>query len=320
MGTPHWKPGTDRDVLLARARLNRDIRTFFEERAVLEVETPLLGAATVTDVNLESLRSRCWVAGVVEDRYLQTSPEYAMKRLLCADSGPIYQICKAFRDAETGRLHSPEFTLLEWYRPGYDHHQLMDELEVLVRRLLGLPPAEKTTYRDVMKLHAGLDPATATIDTLSEKARALGVQDEGLRLTADDYLDLILTHAVQPALGSGATFIYDFPATQAALARIRPGDPPLAERFELFIGGVEVANGYHELTDPLEQRQRFENDVRRRRQRELPIPAIDERFLSALKAGMPACAGVAVGLDRILMIATGKKNLESVLTFSDTSL
>ncbi len=320
MGIPHWKPGCDHDVLLARARLNREIRAFFEERSVLEVETPVLGAGTVTDVNLESLRSGCRVAGVVEDRYLQTSPEYAMKRLLVAGSGPIYQICKAFRDAETGPSHNPEFTLLEWYRPGFDHHQLMDELDALVQRLLGLPAAEKTTYREAMSSHAGLDPATATIATLGEKARALGVHDEGLGLSADDYLDLILTHAVQPALSVGATFIYDFPPSQAVLAKIRPDDPPVAERFELFIGAVEVANGYHELTDPHEQRQRFEHDLEQRRQRGLPAPVIDERFLSALEAGLPACAGVAVGLDRILMIATGKTNLAEVLTFSGASL
>ena len=319
MDTRHWKPGTDYDVLLARARLNREIRAFFEARSVLEVETPVLGAATVTDINLESLRSSCQVAGVVEDRFLQTSPEYAMKRLLCAGSGPIYQISKAFRDAETGRFHNPEFTLLEWYRPGYDQHQLMDELDALIQRL-GLPAAQKSTYRDVMTLHAGLDPATVTIASLSAQARALGVQDEGLGLSADDYLDLILTHTVQPGLGLGATFIYDYPATQAALARIRPGNPPLAERFELFIDGVEVANGYHELTDPVEQRERFAQDLEQRRQRGLPTPPVDERFLSALEAGLPPCAGVAVGLDRILMIATGKTSLEEVLTFSGTSL
>lgn len=314
------KSATKHDGLLARARLNREIRTFFEERSVLEVETPVLGTATVTDVNLESLRSTCQVAGVVEDRFLQTSPEYAMKRLLCAGSGPIYQICKAFRDAETGRFHNPEFTLLEWYRPGYDHHQLMDELDALIQRLLGLPAAQKTTYRDVMQLHAGLDPATGTIASLSSQAHALGVQDEGLGLSADDYLDLILTHKVQPALGPGATFIYDYPATQAALARIRPGDPPLAERFELFIDGVEVANGYHELTDPVEQRERFLHDLEQRRLRGLPTPAMDERFLRALEAGLPPCAGVALGLDRILMIATGKTSLEEVLTFSGSTL
>ena len=320
MTNPDWKPAAGLDVLTARAELYRQIRSFFEARSVLEVETPLLGASAVTDVNLASFRVDYHTTRYRVERYLQTSPEYAMKRLLAAGSGPIYQICKAFRDGEAGRSHNPEFTLLEWYRPGYDHHQLMDELDQLIEQLLGLPPAARTTYRDAMRTHAALDPLTATDDSLSAKARELGFKDEGLRVSVDDYLDLILTHAVQPALSKNATFIYDFPVSQAALAKIRPGSPPVAERFELFVGGVEVANGYHELTDPVEQRQRFERDLERRRYRGLPAPAIDRHFLGALEAGLPACAGVALGLDRILMIMTGKRSLAEVLTFSGSTL
>ena len=315
MGNSDWKPGADLEVLATRARVNRQIRAFFEERGVLEVETPVLGAATVTDVNLESLRVSCRVAGQTDNRYLQTSPEFAMKRLLAAGCGPIYQICKAFRDAEAGRSHNPEFTILEWYRPGFDHHQLMDELDSLIQLLLDVPSAERITYRQAMQSHADLDCTTVTVDTLRTKTHALGVRAPALGLSLDDYLDLVLTHSVQPALPTGPVFIYDFPASQAALARIREDDPPVAERFELFVNGIEVANGYHELTDPAEQRRRFEHDLALRAERDLPTPAIDEHFLEALAAGIPACSGVALGLDRILMIATGKSSLAEVLTF-----
>ena len=315
VGNSDWKPRASPDVLSARAEMNRRIREFFTVRSVLEVETPLLATTTVTDVNLESFRVPCAIAGHNSIRYLQTSPEFAMKRLLAADSGPIYQICKAFRNGESGRSHNPEFTLLEWYRPGFDHHQLMDELNALVQLLLGLEGAKRITYRQAMLLHASLDPLTADINTLSAKAHALGVRDQWLSLTSDDYLDLILTHSVQPALSPGAVFIYDFPASQAALANIRDDDPPVAERFELFIDGVEVATGYHELTDPVEQHQRFERDLALRRERGLPLLRSDERFVGALQAGLPDCSGVAVGLDRMLMVAGKMPALADCLTF-----
>ena len=305
---------------MARAQLNRSIRSFFDSRGVMEVETPLLASSTVTDVNLSSLHATCGTPGKTSSFYLQTSPEYAMKRLVASGSGAIFQICKAFRDGEAGRSHNPEFTLLEWYRPGFDHQKLMDEVDLLIGEIVGFPAAKRVTYQDAMCSHAGLDPVTESVDCLAAKARSLGVCDEGLELSHDDYLDLILTHAVQPALPTGAVFIYDFPATQAALATIRPGDPPVAERFELFLNGLEVANGYHELTDPAEQRRRFECDLSERRRRGLSVPPIDEHLLGALQAGLPACAGVAVGLDRVLMIKTGKQNLAETLTFSGSLL
>ena len=320
MLTLEWKPEADSAVLSARANLNRQIRTFFECRGVLEVETPMLGATTVTEVNLAALQVSCRVSGKTTRRYLQTSPEYAMKRLLAAGSGSIYQICKAFRDGEVGRSHNPEFTLLEWYRLGFDHHQLMDEVDALIVQLLSLSPAKRISYRQAMLLYAGLDPGTASIEALRSKAAALGVRDDSLDWSVDDYLDILLTHCVQPALPPGAVFVYDYPASQAALAKIRDDDPPVAERFELFINGVEVANGYHELTDPVEQRVRFEHDLSLRAQRGLPTPPVDERFLCALEAGLPECAGVAMGLDRLLMIATGRQNLAEVLTFSWTAV
>ena len=314
-GKAYWRPRASLDVLSARAHMNGQIRDFFAQRSVLEVETPLLASATVTDVNLKSFRVSCETTDHQEIRYLQTSPEFGMKRLLAAGSGPIYQICKAFRDGEVGRSHNPEFTLLEWYRPGFDHHQLMDELDDLIQLLLGLDGARKISYRNAFRTSASVDPVTADINCLRSEVRALGVRDQGLSLTKDDYLDLLLTHVVQPALPPGSVFIYDFPASQAALANVRDERHPVAERFELFIDGVEVANGYHELTDPLEQRRRFERDLAARQDRGLPLPGIDKRFLAALHDGLPPCSGVAVGLDRLLVVSRNLDTVAKALAF-----
>jgi len=270
--------------------------------------------ATVTDVHLRSLRC------VPDDAdtpglYLQTSPEFAMKRLLAADSGPIYQIAKAFRAAEAGRRHNPEFSLLEWYRPGWDHHLLMDEIDDLLGAVLDVPGGERLTYAEAFDSHAKLDPHTSSTDRLRYQVDRLGVR--GLdQLDRDDLLNLLLTHVVEPQLGRGRpTFIYDFPASQSALAQVRPGDPPLAERFEVFVEGVELANGYHELTDPDEQRRRFEHDLEERRRRGLPKVPVDERLLAALDSGLPDCAGVALGIDRLVMLKAGVKDIAQVIAF-----
>jgi len=312
--TDDWRPTASLDALQVRAEMLASLRAFFADRGVLEVETPLLSAATVTDLHLQSLSLR--VGGDEgQTMYLQTSPEFAMKRLLAHGSGPIYQICKAFRGAETGRRHNPEFTLLEWYRPGWDHHRLMDEIDELLGAVLESPTGERLTYAQAFERFAAVYPHGASRAELERRVRDLGVQGVA-DLDRDDLLNLLLTHVVETNLGRGRpTFVHDFPASQAALARIRSGDPPLAERFEVFVEGVELANGYHELTDAAEQRRRFEADLAERRRRGLPDVPIDHRLLAALEAGLPECAGVALGVDRLVMLKVGATDISEVLAF-----
>ncbi|HUF77699.1 MAG TPA: EF-P lysine aminoacylase EpmA [Thermoanaerobaculia bacterium] len=321
-----WRPTASVETLRLRARLLAAVRAFFAERGVLEVETPCLGAAAVTDPHLQSLATCLAAVGSQRTLYLQTSPEYAMKRLLAAGSGPIYQLARAFRDGETGRRHNPEFTLLEWYRPGFDHHRLMDEVEELLAATLGgsaapAGAAERITYAEAFRRHAAIDPFAEPAERLAETARrgaAGAVPDLGE--DRDSWLDLLMGTAVTPALGRGRpTFVYDFPASQAALARLRESDPEggpaVAERFELFIEGMELANGFHELTDRAEQHRRFERDLARRRARGLPEPPVDDRLLAALGSGLPDCAGVALGFDRLVMLAAGAAAIDQVLAF-----
>jgi lysyl-tRNA synthetase class 2 len=280
----------------------------------MEVETPLLSAATVSDLHLHSISCRL-DATQGEIRYLQTSPEFAMKRLLAAGTGPIYQIARAFRDGEAGSRHNPEFTLLEWYRPGWDHHELMDEIDDLLADVLGTPPADRLTYAQAFLGHAGFDPHQASISDLEDRVAHIGVRDLE-DLDRNDLLNLLLTHVVEPNLGRGRpACIHDFPAAQAALARVRPGDLPLAERFEVFVNGVELANGYHELIDPTEQLSRFRADLAERRRRGLTAVPIDERLLAALEHGMPGCAGVALGVDRLVMLKAGVDDISDVIAF-----
>ncbi len=317
-----WRPSASPDALMIRARLLQRIRAFFQAREVLEVDTPLLSRAAVTDPQLESFR----VQGPLADRprYLHTSPELAMKRLLAAGSGPIYQVCKVFRCGEAGRWHNPEFSMLEWYRPGFDHVRLMAEVDELLRELLeGYRPlmtTRKLSYREAYQHYVGVDPVSATVSELQAVATQHGINVTGLDDThRDPWLDLLMTHVIEPALPPDSpTFIYDYPVSQAALARIRQDDPPVAERFELYLGGMELANGFHELTDAVEQRQRFATDLARREERELPWIPVDERFLAALEAGLPVCAGVAMGIDRLVMLALGVRNISEVLAFDDT--
>jgi lysyl-tRNA synthetase class 2 len=304
-------------MLRLRAEILAKIRAFFAERGVLEVETPLLASAPVTDLHLQALNCRYRGPGADEGRdlYLQTSPEFAMKRLLAAGSGPIYQICKAVRDSEAGGRHNPEFTILEWYRPGWDHHRLMDEADELLVEILGRGSGERISYATAFERYARIDVFSISDDALRLRVGDFGVEDaEGL--TRDDLLDLVLTHVIEPRLGHcQPTFIHDYPASQASLARVRNGDPPLAERFEVFAEGVELANGYHELTDGPEQRRRFETDIETRKILGLPEVPIDKHLLAALEHGLPDCAGVALGIDRLLMVATGTRNIADVLAF-----
>jgi lysyl-tRNA synthetase class 2 len=288
---------------------------------VLEVETPVLSRAAVTDPHLESFTTQYTGPGLAWGTalYLHTSPEFPMKRLLAAGSGPIYQLGKVFRNGEAGRRHNPEFTLLEWYRPGYDHHALMDEVAALAAPLLGLEgrPVEKLGYREAFLRHAGIDPLAASLDELQACARGLGItgfDDENER---DVWLDLILTHTVEPNLGrDGLCFIHDYPASQAALARINPENPQVAERFELYYQGVELANGFHELADAQEQRKRFTAELETRKEQGLAVVPMDEYLLAALEAGLSPCAGVALGVDRLVMLALGAESLAEVMAFT----
>ena len=314
-----WRPAASLAALRARAELYALIRRFFVAGGALEVETPIASHAGLTDPALESWRT-AWTGptGVVP-LWLHTSPEFPMKRLLAAGSGPIYQICKVFRDGERGRRHHPEFTLLEWYRPGWDLERLIAEVAELVRQALGQPerPVEILSYRQLFRDRLAIDPLHATQAELAACARGQGINRvEQLSLDHDGWLDLLLTHCLETGLGRGClTFIRDYPPSQAALARLRPGPEPVAERFELYLEGVELANGFAELTDAAEQRRRFEQDQARRREQGLPVPPLDEAFLGALAGGMPEAAGVALGLDRLLMAITGASHIDQVLAF-----
>lgn len=317
--TEEWRPSADFDVLHLRARMLARIRAFFAAADVLEVDTPALSQAATTDPNIASF-STVFHGPDGGVRYLHTSPELPMKRLLAAGSGPIYQICKVFRDGEAGRRHNPEFTMLEWYRPGWNHHALMEEVEGLIRAALGpecdLPGAEYLSYREAFLDIVGVDPLSAEARELRTLAIDLGIEPPQQMQSVDAWLDLLMTHHVESRLPR-FVFLYDYPASQAALARIRRGQTPVAERFEVYLDGVELANGFHELVDAVEQRARFATDNARRQLLGLPEMPVDRRFLTALEAGMPTSAGVAIGMDRLLMFATGSTDIRKVLSFPE---
>jgi lysyl-tRNA synthetase class 2 len=309
---------TLRSALELRANLYALIRRFFAERSVLEVETPVLGEAGNTEPNIESFSTNFGghVAAGSRERWLRTSPEHALKRLLAAGVGDCYELGRVFRNGEAGRRHNPEFTMLEWYRTGFDHRRLMQETTEFVRAALALSgrtaQVAEYSYRELFSA-LRLDPFDAPIDALQKPLAEFHIDPHGL--VRDDWLDLLITHRLQPDFPRDRiTLVHDFPASQCALAKIRDGDPPVAERFELFLGSYELANGYHELTDADEQRARFERDNTRRRargQREIPI---DERLLAAL-AQMPACAGVALGVERLLMCLADTDDIGDVIAF-----
>jgi len=303
----NWQPSASIENLKKRAQIIAQIRDFFAARRVLEVETPLLSSATVTDVNLHSLKTHCKNLG---DLYLQTSPEYAMKRLLAADSGSIYQICKAFRDDESGRLHNPEFTILEWYRVGFNHHQLMDEMDKLLQLILSGARATRYSYQEIFEKFLQVNPHKADIKVLQKCAH-----EHGIDVEVDDkdtWLQLLMSEIIEPKL-KATVFVYDYPASQAALAKIRKAKFPVAERFEVYVDGIELANGFHELQDAREQRQRFLHDLKKREKLGYPKIPIDENFLASLEHGLPACAGVALGIDRLIMLALDANHIDQVI-------
>lgn len=317
--TEAWRPAATIEILRLRARLLERIRAFFSARGVLEVETPILARATTPDPNLQSFETHYSGPGGPARLYLQTSPEFAMKRLLAAGSGSIFQVCKVFRDGEAGCLHNPEFTMIEWYRVGFDHHRLMDEVALLVADVvqdrIPLAPAGRLSYREAFGRLAGIDPLTADEPVLRDCARRFDITPPPV-LDRDGWLDLLMTHVVAARFPADRlTCVYDYPASQAALARLSIADPRVAERFEIYLGSVELANGFHELAHATEQRARFETDNARRRQSGLPEMALDEALLSALATGLPDCAGVALGFDRLAMLAAGVSAINDVLAF-----
>lgn len=332
--TPIWKPSCSLEAIKTRAEVYALVRDFFYKRQVLEVETPLLSRSTATDPYLESIpASVCISQGLAACQYyLHTSPEFPMKRLLASGSGAIYTICKTFRNAETGCRHNPEFTMLEWYRPDFDMSQLMIEVNALLKEVLNYPQQalNKLSYREVFLQYLGIDPflaSDAQLICLAEEKAGYSTQSQSESpASRDDYLNVLLSICIEPFLGQSdngeiePVFLYGYPPSQASLAKLTQDEfgQEVAERFEVYIKGLEVANGYFELTDAKEQRIRFERDNAQRLALNLPSIPIDENLLSALHKGMPECSGVALGMDRLLMIKLNAKSIEEVISFPVT--
>ncbi len=308
-----WQPHATIDTLRMRADIMARIRDFFNKRDVLEVETPLISATTVTDPHITSIPV---VYSKDDIFYLQTSPEYAMKRLLAAGSGSIFQLCKAFRQDEKGRLHSPEFTMLEWYRVRFDHHALMDEMQDFFKEVFAIPKTDRFTAANVFETYVGINPHVAQVSELKNVAKKHGIEID-VPDEKNVYLDILFTHIIEPKLGKEyPVFIYDYPVSQAALAKIRDERIPVASRFEVYYKGIELANGFHELQSAEEQRARFEKDLQYRALHQMDAVPMDELLLSALHSGLPDCAGVAMGVDRLMMLMLGYGKIANVVSFS----
>lgn len=323
--TQDWRPSANFEALRLRAQLNATIRAFFAERGVTEVETPVMSVAGNTDPNIASfsLEFSGRTDGAPRTRWLRTSPEYPLKRLLAAGFGDCYELGRVFRDGEAGGRHNPEFTMLEWYRLDWDHRRLIEETAELVQSALALVGRRATLsqigYHELYRQRLGIDAHTASEEALREAMGDVVIDPAGL--TRDDWLDLLMTHRLQPSFPADQLLaVYDYPASQCALARVREGeaatgDVPVAERFELYLGPLELANGYHELADAAEQGRRFDRDRALRQDRGDVQPPRDERLLQALAAGFPHCAGVALGVDRLMMAMLGSGRIADVLAF-----
>lgn len=313
----NWHPTATIDTLRIRAALFKKIRSFFEERNILEVETPLIGSSTATDPYLMSFETELLQNGKKHQRFLQTSPEFPMKRLLAAGSGSIFQLCKAFRNGEASHKHNPEFTILEWYRVGFTHVEMMTEVGDFLTFILDTPPPDKISYHDLFNGYFTLDPHSCSVKELRQVAEHYQIGfEEKSESNRDIWLDLLLTHIIEPELGfKNPIIIYDYPSSQASLARMRKeNNYSVGERFELYYKGIELANGYHELGNPDEQLQRFVQDnlVRKQlRYRQIPV---DEYLITSLSA-LPDCAGVALGVDRLICLAVNSTNIQDVMTF-----
>jgi len=318
-----WRPCASLQILTLRATLLARIRSYFMQQGVLEIDTPLLSRYGSTDPAIESFHSSYTGPGRADGLplYLHTSPEFFMKRLLAAGSGALYQLAHVFRNAELGKRHNPEFMMLEWYRPGMDYLALMNETDALLSFVLegfmDYQPAKRVTYRQWFREATGLDP---WIDKVAAFRQFAEQQLESVPESMDDrqldpWLDLLVTHWLEPRLGNRPVFVYDYPVSQASLARIRQGEFPVAERFELYIKGVELANGFHELADAGQQLDRFEQENRVRERTGKPVVTIDQHLLSALQSGLPDCSGVAIGFDRLAMVAAGLTDIASAMPF-----
>jgi len=310
-----WKPSASLQNLQQRAYALAKIRRFFSERDVLEVETPLLASSTVPDVYIESIAAQVVKDNSSRKNFLQTSPEFFMKRLLASGSGSIYQIAKAFRQEEKGARHNIEFTLLEWYRLSYSLDQLMAELEELVQEVLSCGPISRLSYREIFGQHLQIDPHEISLEELQKLAKS-EIDLSGSDLSKTDYLQLLLSNSIEPKLPPYC-IIYDYPLEQAALAILATDEHGVvvAKRFELFGHGMELANGYFELSDAAEQRARFEKDNAVRKEKGLQAHDVDEKLIAALESGLPSCSGVAVGVDRLLMLLVEAKNISEVISF-----
>lgn len=319
--TINWKPASSLAALRLRAQVNAAIRAHFARTGALEVETPILSASANTEPNIQSFHTRFRgpVLGGAAERYLRTSPEFALKRLLAAGVGDCYELGRVFRDGEAGGRHNPEFTMLEWYRLGWDLGALMDEVADLLQCLASLVNqrlnVRRVSYDALYRQYLGLDWRRDPLTALQAPMARFGIDPQDLG--RDDWLDLLMTHLIQPSLAADQLlFVFDFPPTQCALARVDGyGDQAVAKRFEAYWGRWEIANGYHELSDYDEQAERFANDNQRRRLRGLSELPVDGALLAALQQGLPDCSGVAVGLDRVLMAMTGSEQIADVLAF-----
>lgn len=317
---PTWQPNATIAALKHRAQTLASIRQFFADKAVMEVETPCLSHATVTDLHLVSFATEFVGPGYSQGKtlYLQTSPEYAMKRLLAAGSGSIYQINRAFRNEEAGRFHNPEFTLLEWYRVGFDDFALMDEVDELLQQVLGTDKAQQCSYQSVFMTYLNIDPLDTTVAVLQEVLQQHGMGDIAAEIDClDTLLQMLFGEVIEPQIGRDVPcFIFHFPASQASLAKLHQPDPRVAERFEVYFKGIELANGFHELTDGDEQLSRFKQDNAKRVAAGKQANVIDHHLIDALYAGLPDCAGVALGIDRLMMLAQGQDSIDQVLAFA----
>jgi len=316
-----WRPTCAIELMRLRAQMLSEIRQFFAERSVLEVETPLLSHGIGTDPQLAFFTTEYCLSPLRQTLFLQTSPEFAMKRLLAAGSGSIYQIGKAFRNGESGRFHNPEFTMLEWYRVGFTLPQLMDEIAELIAGLFSGQPLQETqrvSYQDIFGSFTGLDPLVFSYQDYCAFAEDSGLS-EAVAICGHDHavwLDFIFSHKVQPHLGDNALcMVYGYPACQSSLARINEQCSLITDRVELFINGIELGNGYYELVDADEQSKRFDKELVIRQQQKLAVSVKDKRLVSALESGLPECSGVAIGLDRLLMLLSGSESIEDVLSF-----
>ncbi|MCE3220756.1 elongation factor P--(R)-beta-lysine ligase [Vibrio diabolicus] len=315
----NWQPTASIDQLRQRAMLIASIRQFFADRQVMEVDTPAMSHATVTDIHLHTFQTEFVGPGYADGSklFFMTSPEFHMKRLLAAGSGCIYQINKAFRNEENGRYHNPEFTMLEWYRVGFDHHKLMDEMDDLLQLVLKCGAAQRMTYQQAFIDVLGVCPLEGSMTELKTAASKLGLSDIAEpEEDRDTLLQLLFSVGVEHKIGQDVpAFVYDFPASQAALAKINPQDHRVADRFEVYFKGIELANGFHELDNPKEQLARFEQDNAKRLDMGLKPQPIDYHLISALEAGLPDCAGVALGIDRLIMLALGCDHIDQVTAF-----